>query len=226
MMSYEPEMDSAAILQDIDEAFEQALSADRRTPVAITCQVEGVLLPEDLRSYLDEHGNLRTTAKADEKDIRLLRERHHSVARQVAEGIPHSVIATITGYSESYLSTLLQAPAMIELVEHYRAPGGLATRQIGETLRRVAGMSIERLEEKVEQDACSVSELTAIAKLGYDRSGHGPASTVHNINEHHIIDHAEIQARHREAKRRDAELIVHPEDVRKALPKPKEQPDG
>lgn len=210
---------TAALFEEIDEAFAESLSAARQTPTHITCQIESVLLPEDIAGYLDEHGNLTTTQKADERDIRLLRERHHSVARYLAQDIPESVVATITGYTAKYISDLKTNPAMIELIGHYRAPGNFAARQIGETLKRVAGMSLERLEEKIEGDELSASELTAVAKLGYDRSGHGPASSTHNITEHHIIDHGEIVARHREAKRRDADIIINPEDVREALPK-------
>lgn len=219
-------MDHAALLTQIDDAFAESLGAGSRAPVAITCQVEGVLLPEDIRCYLDEHGQLTTTLKADEKDIRQLRERHHSVARLLSEGLPQGLVATMTGYTEQYISVLKASPAMMELIEHYRAPGGLAVRHVGENLRRVAGMALEQLEGKIEQDQLTASELTAAAKLGYDRSGHGPQSSLHSITEHHIIDHSEIAARHLEAKRRDAEMIVHPEEVRRALPKPSSSEPG
>jgi len=209
-------------LAELTEAFAATLDAEPqpKTPALVTAQIERGLLPEDVRRYMDEHGNLTTTVKAEQKDIRLLRERHHSVARLVAEGVPQEVVAAITQYTAPYISTLLQAPAMVQLVEHYRSNGNAAAQHIGENLRVVAGMSLERLREKVEMDQLSNNELLAAAKLGYDRSGHGPSSSLHAIHEHHLVPPEEIAARHAAAKLRDKEYIIHPEQVRPALQLP------
>lgn len=208
------------ILSEISNAFAATLAAEAapRTPKLVTCQIERGLLPEDIREYLDADGNLTTTVKAAQKDIRTLRERHHSVARLAAEGVPSVIIAQICNYTESYLSVLLQAPAMVELVSFYRSSRNAAAQHIGENLRVLAGMSAERLVERVEKDELSTQELLAAAKLGYDRSGHGPQSSIHNVTEHHIIAPELIREKHLEALRRDKELIIHPESVREAIP--------
>lgn len=209
-------------LDQISEDFAASLgdaSPLSKVP-AVTCMIEGPLLPEDIQQYLGAEGQLQSAQKADTKDLAVLRAKHHSVARLLAEGVPEGVVATITGYTAGYISVLKAAPAMAELIEHYRQPGNLAAREIGENLRRVGSMALERLEERIEKDAVDDNVLLSAAKLGMDRSGHGPASTSLNVTEHHIIDHAEIQRRSKEARQRDATLIVHPQDVRKALPAP------
>jgi hypothetical protein len=213
-------------LSEIGAAFAATLGepAIARAPKLVTCQVERGLLPEDIAQYVDQHGNLTTTVKAASKDIRLLREKHHGVARLLAQGIPEGVVAEMTNYTPQYISVLKAAPAMVELIEHYRSSANAAAQHIGEKLRVVADMSLEMLRTRLEADGLSNHELIATAKLGFDRSGHGPQTNVHNVNEHHIIDHAEIAARHEAAKQRDRELIVHPETIRPhLLPKPDEE---
>lgn len=209
---------------EISDSFAESLAASNPSTrvAAVTCMIEGPLMPEDIQQYLTDHGQLTTTTKAHEKDVALLRERHHSVARLLAEGVPTCVIATTTGYTPEYIGTLAHAPAMMELIAHYKAPGNLAARQIGENLRRVAGMALESIENDLIAGTLTATEKLAAAKLGYDRSGHGPQSSVHSVTEHHLIDHAEIAARNREARQRDAPMIIHPEEVRKALPAPKQ----
>lgn len=210
------------ISADFAATLEQPTEGKQAEPV--TCTIVRPLLPEDLAKYLDEHGKLTTTQNLRDRDIKVLREKHHSVARLLAEGVPDSVVAVMAGYTPEYISILKNNPSMVQLIEHYRLPSNEAAKHIGENLRRVAGMAWERIEERIAKDELNSNELLAATKLGYDRSGHGPASSIHEVREHHIIDHAEIARRHAEARKRDQDLIVHPEDVRKALPAPEVRP--
>lgn len=53
--------------------------------------------------------------------IAKLRQSHHHIARYAAYALDHAKIAALTGYSENRICTLLQAPAVQELVALYRA---------------------------------------------------------------------------------------------------------
>jgi hypothetical protein len=203
-------------------------------PKIITATVEGVLEESDLRELLMGQGGEEQAAEGkasktpapeflpveEPTDLKRLRERHHSVARLVAKGMQQSLVASITGYTQSYLSVLLNAPAMRELVEMYRIQNGSAAEVIGERLKTVGLKAIDKIEDKLEAEDLSAFELATIAKLGLDRSGHGPSSTQHTIQETHLVDHAELARLNKAALQRSAEVIVPMSEVRKALPSP------
>lgn len=201
-------------------------------PKIITATIEGVLEESDLRELLVGQGVEEQAAEGkapkapapeflpveEPTDLKRLRERHHSVARLVAKGMQQSLVANITGYTQSYLSVLLNAPAMRELVEMYRIQNGAAAEVIGERLKTVGLKAIDKIEDKLEAEDLNAFELATIAKLGLDRSGHGPSSTQHTIQETHLVDHAELARLNKEALQRSAEVIIPMSEVRKALP--------
>lgn len=194
----------------------------------VTCVVDGVLEESDLRELMLSVENAAGEPVEeidDPSDLKKVKEKHHSVARMVASGLSQRMVANICGYTESYLSILLNAPAMQELIAFYRIQAGNAAQVISERLRTVGLKAVEKLDEKIDAGELNNQELLGTAKLGLDRGGHGPTSTQHNINETHIMDHAEIMRRNREAETRNAEYIVPASEVRKALeaPAPKEQ---
>lgn len=208
-------------------------------PKIVTATIEGVLEESDLRQLLgDVEIEQAAEGKSDKAltpeflpveeptDLQRLRERHHSVARLIAKGMQQSLVARITGYSQSYLSTLLNSPAMIELVEMYRIQNGAAAEVIAERLKTVGLKAIDKIEDKLEQEDASIFELTAIAKLGLDRAGHGPSSKQHIVTESHIVDHAEIKRLNQEALRASAEVIIPVSEVRKALPSREDRAEG
>jgi hypothetical protein len=159
----------------------------------------------------------------DPSDLKRIKERHHSVARQIAGGLDQRMVAKLCGYTESYLSILLNNPAMRELVELYRIQQGAAAQVITEKLKTVGMKALERLDEKIEAGELSNQELLAASKLGLDRSGHGPASSQHIIEEKHLFDHAELLRRNEEARSRNAKRIVPASEIRGALAPPVEQ---
>lgn len=190
----------------------------------ITCTIEGLVEHEDLQRLMAK-GAAIAPMGAHAGDLKRIRERHHHIARLSAQGMAQSLIAQITCMTQSRISTLLNTPAMQELVAYYRASHGNASEVIAERLRNVAEASVEKLETKLEQDELDANELIALAKLGLDRSGHGPQSKVHNITEHHLLDHAELQRLNREARRESLEDIVNI-DTLPALPAPSDEDTG
>lgn len=190
----------------------------------VTCTIEGILEEEDLRALVIAADGA-PKEEEDAKDLKKIRERHHSVARLIASGMEQGMVATISNYTPEYLSVLLNNPAMQELVGFYRAKAGNAAEVIGEKLRHVGLAAIEKLAERMDktgEDAMDDHALISVAKLGLDRSGHGPSTTSHNVTEHHVVDHARIKELDAQARGRSAERIVPVDKVRAALPAPKE----
>lgn len=208
------------ILEGVGELIAEASS--ERVPI-VTCTIEDVLQPEDLASYCELSGKL-PAQKSDEKDIQVIRARHHQVARLLAQGLPEGVVAELTGYEAAYISTLKQAPNMIELVAHYRAPGDNATRAIGEKLRLVGDLSLERIIAKIETDELDVNQLLAAAKLGADRSNNGPMAKIEHKHTHGV-DEKQLQRLNDSARQANRERIIPIAEVRKALPAPTPRPD-
>lgn len=194
-------------------------------PSMTTCTIEGVLDEEDLR-LLAVGPNDAAPAEDDPSDLKKIREKHHHVARLVASGMQQRLVSSITGYTESYISILLNNPSMQELVELYRIQNGAATQLATEKLKSVGLKALEKLDEKLEADLLSNQEILAAAKLGLDRAGHGPQSKQAIVNEHHVIDHAQLIELNDAARRRNADYIVPQEDVRKALEAPAEPDAG
>lgn len=185
-------------------------------PTMTTCTIEGSIDEEDLRQLMLGPGDASVDAD-DPSDLKKIREKHHHVARLIAEGMSQRLVSSISGYTESYISILLNSPAMVELVELYRMKNGAAVEVATEKLKTVGLKALEKLDTKIDNDELSNLELLSAAKLGLDRSGHGPQSKQALVSEHHVIDHARLTELNAEAKRRNAEYIVPQEEVREAL---------
>jgi len=188
-----------------------------------TCTIEGILEEEDLRQLVLASGDIQVD-EDDPNDLKKIKEKHHHVARLIADGLKQSLVATISGYTESYISVLLNAPAMQELIELYRIKNGAATQIAVEKLKTVGLKALEKLDARITADELDNNELISTAKLGLDRSGHGPQSKTAIVSEEHIFDHAKLAELNKDAKRRNHEYIVPQEDVREAirqLPAPK-----
>lgn len=199
----------------------------------VTCTVENILEPDDIQAFVSSliEGPAATKEVEDPTNLKRVRERHHSLARLIAGGITQRLAASICNYTEAYTNVLLNNPAMQELVQMYRSKMGFATEVITERLRSVGTMATEEIADRLmdpeKAGKMNTFELAAVAKLGYDRSGHGPASSHHLVSEQHLFDHAEIKRLDNEARRGSREYIIDIQDVRKAaLPAPKADDDA
>lgn len=194
----------------------------------VTCTIEGILDADDLRQIV---GNAlapteHTVPEEDNPhDLKKLREKHHSVARMIAGGMQQRMVAMISDYSESYLSVLLGSPAMQELVEMYRIQNGTNAQLVIEKLQTVGVTALEKLSERLDKNELNNNELLQTAKLGLDRADFGPSSKRHVVNENHSFDHTKLKELEAEARRGSAAHIVPTSEVRKALPKPRDE-DG
>lgn len=73
-----------------------------------------------------------------------IRHQHHQIAGLLARGIPNTEISLITGYSQSFISTLRNAPDMKELVGYY---AGMAEERTVDALARLRQLGITAVEE-------------------------------------------------------------------------------
>lgn len=202
----------------------------------ITCTIDGFLEPSDITCLLrsdgakaEQIGNLVAPSTAQRIDPKRIREKHHSVARLAAAGLPQTLIAQFSGYTQSYLSTLMASPSMQELIGHYRAQNGAAAEVIGEKLRTVGMMALDKLETKLTSEEIAVNELVAISKLGLDRSGHGPSQRIDHNHQHTVVAPEEVQRLNDLARRSsNARILPRPQVIEHApapaMPSPDDLP--
>lgn len=140
-----------------------------------------------------------------------LGQRHHALARCLADGMSQIEAATVTGYNPQTVHILRNDPTFKELVEFYR---GRKDAEYAEFHEQAAGLAVDavvelrtRLEDTPED--ISIGQLIEMGKFTADRTGHGPQSST--INQHnHTINFAERlkAAREREAKVREAGVVI------------------
>lgn len=116
--------------------------------------------------------------------LKTLRDKHHTLARYMAQGFSDSDISSYTGYSSSRLSVLRTDPAFAELVNHYRVNREDAQRRLDERLADATGTALSVLQERLEDDPDKFDngELLDTLKILADRAGFGPQKTQTNVN--------------------------------------------
>ena len=111
--------------------------------------------------------------------IAKLRHRHHALARCLALGMADRDASLATGYCVSRISILKGDEMFRELVASYEADAAEAFSGVTEQLAGLTAEALTELRDKIEEGKVPVRDLIEIAKLGADRSGHGPTSTQH-----------------------------------------------
>ena len=211
---------NAAFASSLDGAGNSVLRKSG-APRICTATVEYVLMPEHLAEYVERRkAQALPSQKSDAKDVHVLRARHHQVARLLAAGLPETVVAELTNFDAGYLSVLKNSPSMTELIAHYRAPGNAMIENMAEKLRLLGDASLNVLLQKLEAGELTNNELLQAIKLGVDRSGNGPASTINHNHEHRVIDVAELAQIALKAKETNRSRLIPLAEVRQALPAP------
>jgi hypothetical protein len=116
--------------------------------------------------------------------IKRLSERHHALARNIASGMPVGDAATLQGYSASRVSILQSDPAFKELLAFYREDAQRPYRDLHVRLSGLAMDATEELSNRLEEEPekVSIGQLVELAKMGADRTGHGPQTSSMNLN--------------------------------------------
>ena len=137
----------------------------------IFAEVDRLLGEDDLEMLSEER-----ETKAPQ--IVALRERHHAIARLIAEGKKPGEAALLCRYSQSRVSILLDDPAFRELVEHYR---GLVNAEFVDFQKKLAELGVDAamiLQERLEETPNEISDalLLQLVQVSADRTGHGPSA--------------------------------------------------
>lgn len=121
-----------------------------------------------------------------------LRDAHHIIARLSVLGLTNREIAAETGYSEARISIIKGAPAMIELIEKYRATDNEKFAQSRDQYyddvvsagRRAWRKINDALEADDDNEVTEIplDKLLKIASDSADRVGYHKRSTKENIN--------------------------------------------
>lgn len=168
------------------------------------------LQPADVSLLASERGIKPTP-------IARLRDRHHSLARCLAQGMKDAEASAVTGYDVSRISILKSDPTFKELVDHYQRQENSLLADFTERATSLSLTALNEIQERIEEDAESVSMTTLleVVKITADRTGHAPVSKSLNVN-----INADLGSRMEAAKRRlrearatDAEFkLVSPSD--------------
>jgi hypothetical protein len=115
---------------------------------------------------------LPSTVGAEPHRLTKLRDRHHAIARLMAEGRRDVEIAAILQMSQSWLSTLKQDPAFQELLVHYKTTTSVIYQSAHERLATLGGTALGLLQDRLEEEGeqMSVRVLKEIAEMALDRS--------------------------------------------------------
>ncbi len=144
---------------------------------ALVLEPLGELSPADLALLASERG-------VKPPGIKLLRERHHALARCLAGGMSNAEASIITGYDPSRISILKSDPMFEALIEDYKSIGAAVTADFVERTNLLALTVVNSLMEDLENEdqPISIPVRLEIAKFAADRTGNGPTTKTSNVN--------------------------------------------
>lgn len=149
--------------------------------------------------------------------LKRLSDRHHALARNLAEGMSPGDAAIVCGYVLSRVSILQTDPAFKELVEFYRRDIQAQYVGLHEQLSGLAKDAAAELADRLEEtpEKISVGQLMELTKMGADRTGFGPQTSALNVNVNVDLASKLEAARKRVADRKliegkSDELVQHP----------------
>lgn len=177
----------------------------RATPNAMV--YERALTRADIESlHALPDGALATTVPT----IKAIRQRHHSLARCLAQGMAEAEASAITGYCSSRISVLKQDPAFQELLTYYTEQKEEIFIDVHQRLAALGLNSIEELMARLDDqpEKFTNKDLMELAGLGFDRSGYGvQTKNSHTVNVALVPPHAIARIKEEVAKRENGKLI-------------------
>lgn len=169
-----------------------------RAAKPLVIEPAGELGPADLVLLASERGIKPT-------EIKVLRERHHALARCLAAGMRPAEASAITGYDPSRISILKSDPTFAALVEDYRTMDANVSADFVQRTQVLSLTVVNRLQEAVEDEETSMSPgtLLEIAKFAADRTGNAPVTKNLNVNVNAELGNKLNAARRRLAEAQD-----------------------
>jgi hypothetical protein len=113
-----------------------------------------------------------------------LRDRHHSLARCLAQGMKPWEASAVTGYSPSTISILQADPTFVELVAFYAEHEDAALAEFSQRASLVTLTALNNLQEIVENDEepLTLEQNLTVVKTLADRTGHAPVQRAITTN--------------------------------------------
>lgn len=132
------------------------------------------LTKDDLASLVLRDRN-RTSDKAPQ--LKRIRERHHKLARLLAEGRKEEEVATMCNYSVMRIQQLMKDPSFSHLVKHYREMVNEEFIDFQSKLAEAGMDGLELILDRMEEnpDDIEMRDLVKIVTMAADRTGHGPS---------------------------------------------------
>lgn len=127
---------------------------------------------------------LNEPANSKAPALQRISDRHHRLARLLAEGMSPAEAGMACSYVPSRVSILQADPSFQALVAMYREKLDHVYNDLHERLKSLAATAADELLHRLEDapDGFETGDLTKLVALGADRTGHGPSSTTqHNI---------------------------------------------
>lgn len=119
------------------------------------------------------------------KPIKQLRQRHHTLAKLLAEGTPPGEAGLVCGYVASHVSILQADPSFKDLQKFYAQRADAEYIELNKKIAMLGEDAVDEITSRLEEDAegFSVGQLLEVSKMALDRSGHGPQSNTNlNVN--------------------------------------------
>lgn len=142
-----------------------------RAPQPVSTEFVRELGPADLALLASERG---VQAAPRQK----LRDRHHALARCLAQGMSNSEAGAVTGYSPSTIAILNSDPAFMDLIAHYARIEDSLLADFQDRATMLSLTAMNNLQDKLEDEEKPLGALVEleIAKFAADRTGHAPVS--------------------------------------------------
>lgn len=142
----------------------------------VTAVAGEVLVAADLAA-------LETSRDTKAPGVLKLRERHHFLARSIADGMKPGDAGLLCGYCASRVSILQADKAFQDLVQFYRQKVDEKYYGMHERMAALGVDAVDELQERLDDtpDEFTVNQLMDLAGRMADRTGHG-VSTQTNVN--------------------------------------------
>jgi len=128
---------------------------------------------------LEENDLLALAENRETKPSELVRlsERHHAVARYLAQGIEPGIVAAIVGLRPARISQLQADPLFAATLELHREKQNTQVDTFMEALRGLSSDAVSQLVQRLEDapEGFKNTELMDLMKLTADRIGYAPA---------------------------------------------------
>lgn len=138
--------------------------------------------------------------------LQRLTERHHQLARYIAENKTMTECSYLTGYGLSRISILKADSSFQELIAHYTKVAEAEIADFNAELKATSRDALNAIRELLENNELSTTQLMKLIELTADRAGHGPQSTA-NVKVTADIGDRLDAARKRIAEKRALQVV-------------------